>query len=143
MRASETCEQTLHRQEQDRVRKVSMRASETPNEMLHRKQSNKEIMANKRRGIVPVEYAIAAFHSEVRLAPDFVCTCCHRMMYRKSVVPCNKVKYTKASTEVLQKVFSVDLCYISSDGKEWMCKTCDRALRMGSVPLQAKANGLQ
>ena len=31
----------------------------------------------------------------------------------------------------------------SNDGKEWICKTCDRALIRGSMPLQAKANGLQ
>ena len=43
----------------------------------------------------------------------------------KSVVPCNRVKYTRADTDVLQKVFSDDLCAISSDGKEYMCKTCD------------------
>ena len=89
-----------------------------------------------------VEDATSAFHSEVRVGADFVCTCCHRMMYRKSVFPCNKVKYTKASTDVLRKVFSADFAYISSDGKEWMCKTCDRALKRGSMPLQAKANGL-
>ena len=44
---------------------------------------------------------------------------------------------------MLQKVFSADLSYISTDGKEWICKTCDRALMRGSMPLQAKPNGLQ
>ena len=33
--------------------------------------------------------------------------------------------------------------YISSDGKQWVCKTCDAALKRGNMPLQAKANGLQ
>ena len=37
-----------------------------------------------------VECAVSAFHSEVKLGPDYVCTCCHRMMYRKSVILCNK-----------------------------------------------------
>ena len=87
--------------------------------------------------------AISAFHSDIKSGPDFVCTCCHRMMYRKSVVQCNKSKYTKASPDVLQRVFSADLSYISNDGTKWMCKTCDRALMRGSMPLQAKANGLQ
>ena len=100
-------------------------------------------MSNKRRKSLSIEYAISAFHSEVRFGPDFVCTCCHRMMYRKSVVPCNRVKYTRAGTDVLQKIFSDDLCYITSDGKEYMCKTCDRTLKRGTLPLQAKANGLQ
>ena len=100
-------------------------------------------MVNARTRTVLIESAIAAFHSEVKLGPEFVCTCCHRMMYRKSVVACNKVKYTKTSTDVLRKVFSPDYSYISFGGKEWICKTCDRALRRGYMPVQAKANGLQ
>ena len=89
-----------------------------------------------------IESAIAAFHSEVKLGPEFVCTCCHRMMYRKSVVACNKGKYTKTSTDVLHKMFSPDYSYISFGGKEWICKTCDRALRRGCMPVQAKADRL-
>ena len=143
MRASETCEQTLCRQEQNRIHMMSMRVSETPDEMLHRKQSNKEAMINKRKRDVSVEYAIAKFHSSVKLGPNFVCTCCHRMMYRKSVILCNKANYTKANASVLQQVFSDDISYISCDGREWICKTCDRALRRGSMPLQAKVNGLK
>ena len=59
---------------------------------------------------------------EIKSGPDFVCTRCHCMMCRKSVVQCNESKYTKANADVLQKVFSVDISYISSDGKEQMCK---------------------
>ena len=70
-----------------------------------------------------------------------MCTCCHRMMYRKSVIQCNK--YTKTSPDVLQEVFSVNIRYISNNGKQWICKTCDRSLMRGSMPLQDKANGLQ
>ena len=46
-------------------------------------------MANARTRTVLIESAIAA------IQPEFVSTCCHRMMYRKSVVACNKGKYTK------------------------------------------------
>ena len=60
------------------------------------------------------------------------------MMYRKSVVQCRKSDYAKVSPGVLQKVFSADYSYISNDGK-----TCDRSLVRGSMPLQAKAYGLQ
>ena len=31
----------------------------------------------------------------------------------------------------------------SDTGNEWVCKTCDRALKRGVMPLQAKANGLK
>ena len=143
MRASETAEKTQKRQEQTRARIASMRASETPNETLQRRQNNKQRMAKRRKSIIVVESATSAFQSEVRLGPDFVCVCCHRMMYRKSVVPCNTEKYTKVGSDVLEEVFSADLRRISCDGDVHVCKTCDRTLSRGSMPLQAKANGLK
>ena len=143
MRASETCEGTTERREQNRTRLASMRAYESHSEMLQRKTSNKDNMAKLRQRTVTVENAILVFEHEIKLGPDFVCTCCHRMMYRKSVVPCNRGKYTKASSDVLEKVFSFELKYISPDDKEWVCKTCDRTLVRGSMPVQAKANGLK
>ena len=143
MRESETFEQTVQRKERDRMHKASMRASEIPDEVLRRKQSNKEAMASKRKSNLSVEHDIFAFHHDIKSGPDFVCTCCHRMMYRKSVVPGNLAKYSKCSNDLLQNVFSADHHYISNDGNEWVCKTCDRALKRRVMPLQAKANGLQ
>ena len=106
MRTCETPEQSLQRQEKNREHMMKLRGSETPSDVVSRKQANKEAMANRRSRSVPVEHAIAAFHSEVKSGPDFVCTCCYRMMYRRSVVNCNKQKYIKASTDILQMVFS-------------------------------------
>lgn len=59
-RASESVVQTLHRQEQDRVRKAKKRAS-----------------------LFPIEKCIV----KVKQGPEFVCTCCHCMMYKQIVVP--------------------------------------------------------
>ena len=69
MRHSEMQEQTLERLEQNRTRMASMRASETSHIKLHKKRKNKEAMANARTTTVPVEGAIAAFHSEIKLEP--------------------------------------------------------------------------
>ena len=99
MRASETQEQTLERLDQNRTRIASMRASETLHVKLHKRRKNKEAMANARTRTVLIESAIAAIHSEVKLGPEFVSTCCHRMMYRKSVAACNKGKYTKTNNK--------------------------------------------
>ena len=140
VRQCETHDQTMERQAQNQQHTASVRASETPEQTLNRRQSNKQSMSIKRKRNVSVECAVSAFHSKVKLGPDYVCTCCHRMMYRKSVILCN---YTKASADVVQKVFSADLSYISFDGKQWVCRTCDRTLKRGNMPLQAKANGLQ
>ena len=65
----ERLEQTLERQEQNRTRMASMRASERSHVKLHIKWKNKEAMANARTRTVPVEGAIAVFHSEVKLGP--------------------------------------------------------------------------
>ena len=110
-RASETREQTLHRQQQDRLDKANMRATETCEQALRRKQRQKESTTNKRNSIVSVEHAILVFHSDIKNGPDFVCVCCHRMMYRKSVVPCNLAKYSKCSKDLLQNVFSADVLH--------------------------------
>ena len=68
-RGSETQEQTLERLEQNRTSMANMRASEILHVKLHKKRKNKEAMANARTTTVPVEGAIATFHSEVKLGP--------------------------------------------------------------------------
>ena len=147
MRASETSEQTLHRRETDRSKKASMRASETIERTMHRKEQDRKhkatMRAAKKASDVSVQQAIMSFHSDIKNGPDFVCSCCHRLMYNKSVVPCNLAKYSKCTNNLLECVFSADLRYVSDTGNEWVCKTCDRALKRGAMPLQAKANGLQ
>ena len=57
------------------------------------------------------------------------------MMHKQSV--------NSISNTVLEQVFSAEHNYISPDGKQWVCNTCDRALSRGNMLLQAKANGLQ
>ena len=63
MRGSETQEQILERLEQNRTRIASMSVSETLHVKLHKKRKH------VRTRTVPVEGAIAAFHSEVKLGP--------------------------------------------------------------------------
>ena len=90
-------------------------------------------MTSKQKRCVSVEHAILSFHHDIKNGPDFVGTYCHCMMYRKSVVPCNLVKYSKCSNDLLQNAFSADHCYVSNDGNEWVCKTCDRCLQQMSM----------
>ena len=100
-------------------------------------------MSKKRIMNGSIESAIASFLCKVNMGPDFVCTCCHRMMYKQNVVPCNELKYIKASDEIIDQVFSNDLSHVSTDGKKWVCTACDNALSHGNLPVQAKANNLQ
>ena len=48
---------------------------------------------------------------------------------------------TKASPELLDGLS--DNAYVSSDGKQWVCKTCDGALCRGNLAVQAKDNGME
>ena len=62
---------------------ASMRASETSHVKLHKKWKNKEAMANARTRTVPVEGAIAAFHSEAKLRP---CTSVLRIVLQDIII---------------------------------------------------------
>jgi len=74
-----------------------------------------------------------AFIAATMEGPDYVCVCCNRLMYHKTVQVFINSKYPKAPKEF--DVFSVM-------DKQWICKTCDCALRRGKLPAQAKANNL-
>ena len=97
---------------------------------LHKEvRQNRACTAKIRTLIVSVEKCIRNFHSMVKQGPEFVCTHCHRLMYKQTVIPCTRSKYTKAGNELLMQVFSAIHNYISSDGKQWICKICDAALK--------------
>ena len=145
MRAAESNEQTLRRQQKNQQHMASMRAAESSEQTLRRQQNDREYKASVRaakKANVSTEQAIVSFHSDIKNEPDFVCTFCHRLMYRKSVVTCNPAKYSKCGSDLLKCVFSADLRYVCDTGIEYVCNTCDRALKREVMPLQAKANGL-
>lgn len=43
-----------------------------------------------------MEKCISDFQSEVKQGPEFVCMCCHRIMYEQTVVLYKLGNYTKA-----------------------------------------------
>ena len=92
IRASETLVESAHRREMNQAGMVQKRASETPEEIAHRREMNRACMAEKQASIVPIEKCIADFQTKTKLGPEFVCTCCHRMMYKQTVVPYNRNK---------------------------------------------------
>ena len=85
-RALESHDETLKRLEQNRACATKKRTSESHDETVQRKH-NKTSMAKKRAStIVTLNSAIASFQSKIKIGPEFVCTSCHRMMYRQNVV---------------------------------------------------------
>ena len=139
-RARETDAEKIARREANRV---GRRASESTDQASLRKEKIRIHKADKLKATVAIDHVIDAFHSKIKLGPEFVCTCCHRMMYKQNVISCNVHKYSKCNAEVLQNVFGEDLSYKCSNGKQWVCKTCDSALTRGNIPVQAKTNGFK
>ena len=78
------------------------------------------------------------FWDTVKEDPDYVCTCCHRLMYRKTVVEFQRSKYK----ERLQEIVGLSLRR-SVKQKVWICITCHRSLKQGRLPARAKANNLE
>ena len=56
------------------------------------------------------------FLAAVKEGPDFVCTCCHRLMYRKTVIQFRLAKYTKLSDKLLHQLFP-PILYTSAQQK--------------------------
>ena len=98
-----------------------------------------QVKAKRRQqeSIQRIEEISQVFTSAVKEGPDYICTCCHRLMYRKTVLEFKTTNYTKAPAEFA----TMSVCTSAKD-KVWVCKTCDYALRRGRVPAQAKANKL-
>ena len=132
----------MHR-DKDRIRTVKRRALETPAKQNKHREQEKIHKAQMRALVksgamsISIEIAVSFFLSNVRIGLDFVCTICHRMMYKQSVVLFNVDKYTKA-TSVLDTVCDAKYMYVSPDGKHWVCKTCNGTLSRGNIPVQAK-----
>lgn len=97
-------------------------------------------VASKRQD---VNQLIDSFIAKTRQGPDYVCVSCHRLMYKQTVTSLNVQKYTKASHEMLQNVFSADNLHPSFGRKYWVCTTCNTALSHGVMPMQAICNGMK
>ena len=82
------------------------------------------------------------FTSAVKRGPDYVCTCCHRLMYQQSVQGFHWDKYTKLPKATSDKVFDAQYLRRSVNQEVWICKTCHRTLKRGKMPAQAKGNNL-
>ena len=140
-RAIEPVEVAAQRKQQHREHMANAKAIETPEASQNRKTQNAVSMRAHRNRTLTIDETISAFLSKIRVGPEYVCTVCHHMMYYSNVVPFKRDKYNKGSPEMLDSVFSV--MYVCPDGSQWICHSCDRTLKRGTLPVQAKANGFQ
>ena len=62
-------------------------------------------------------------------------------MFSNNVVLCNKAKHSNCEGNLLEK--APCSLYISNDGNEYMCKTCDHLLKRNALPTQSVGNGVK
>ena len=96
-------------------------------------QAKRQCRIRERSTASSILQASQAFIAATKEGPDYMCVCCNRLMYRKTVIEFKVTKYSKAPDD-----FTVP----HSGTKQWICKTCDNALKRGKLPAQAKANNL-
>ena len=126
-------------------RKRQQLNAEGVEEANERREKERESKKRKREvERCPMKRVITAFLNKVKSGPEYVCTCCHRLMYRKiaTVLNVNKYSNTKVNTDTLNTVFASQYEYVSIDNKLWICSTCDCSLKRGNIPVQSKANNL-
>ena len=84
--------------------------------------------------------AVQTFRALVKEGPVFVCTSCHRLMYRENVTIFNKLDYNKCDETLLNRCVSG---YLHSDNREYICQTCQWNLKRNKLPAQSIGNALQ
>ena len=105
-----------------------------------REREREKVHAQKqyriRRSCTPytVLQASEAFSTAIKEGPDYICVCCNRLMYRKTVIEFKLTKYSKAPEDFTAPA--------TPGTKQWICRTCDHGLKRGKLPAQAKGNNL-
>ena len=68
------------------------------------RESEHETVSRKTVQWLRLDPVIEEFQAKVKVGPEYVCTSCHRMMYKRSVVIFKPTKYTQASPELLGRI---------------------------------------
>ena len=80
------------------------------------------------------------FRKECKIQPVYICTSCHRLLWRKGVQKFSIDKYNTIRKEIIQLVLHEKYRISSIDGSIYICHTRHTALKLGKIPAQSKAN---
>ena len=87
--------------------------------------------------------ASEAFVQACMAGPDYVCNCCNRLMYRKTVTKFSAAKYQSVQPKMMEAITISSSSYHTTDDRIWICRMCDSTLKRGLMPVQSKVNQLQ
>ena len=87
-----------------------------------------------------IEDTMASFKTECRKQPVYICTSCHRLLWRKGVLIFSMKNYDGADSDVTRLVLAEKHRISSADGSIYICHSCHKTLQSGTLPAQSKAN---
>ena len=142
---TETKIQTERRKLHEKQRKASARHHETHEQTTHRrecdKQGHQDRVSRKVKGQT-IDDARNNFKSECKKQPVFICTSCHRLLWKKGVQKFDVNKYNRVQPEIRNIVLHNNYRISSIDGLIYICHNCHRTLKSNKVPAQSKANDM-
>ena len=125
----------------DRRRKAAIQLNLDESMKENKKINERSRKLQKRCSLSETESkAIETFHALVKEGPVFVCTSCHRLLYRESVNIFDETDYSKCDETLLRRCVSG---YLHSDNREYICQTCQWNLKRNKLPAQSVGNALQ
>ncbi len=138
-RKARTVTQVATAQQQNKTHKQTVRALRSNDLVMSDKQQDKtrkQVARTSQKQALTVQSVLANYKAAIREGPTYSCSCCCRMLYRRSVLHCIKDRYTHFSLPELNTVLPPE------NYSTWICQTCHSSLKRGKLPAQATANQL-
>ena len=126
--------------EKNRERRKQLKkknAAEKELETKRKKEQDEEKRREKKYGKT-LEECIQMWEEDIKYGPSYICTCCHRTWFKRSVVLVSKLQ--SIPEEMRTAAFTGKLSF---DEKEWLCLSCKSSLSLKKFPkLCVKVNKL-
>ncbi|XP_061170416.1 uncharacterized protein LOC133179738 [Saccostrea echinata] len=137
-----TEEQKTGFNERDRQKKEDKRSNLSEEQKTkicasERKQSRRK---QDFRTLQNEDQVIQRFSKDIHQYPEYVCTCCRRLLYRRSVTHVGTESFKNSSEEVVNSCITGR---ISALGFQWICQTCARYVKKNQIPPQALYNDME
>ncbi|XP_052681371.1 uncharacterized protein LOC128162243 [Crassostrea angulata] len=137
---------------QSKMKKFSRTKYQLSEEVREKKKA--EVAQNRTVKQMNLEQdeVIRSFKRNAIEGPNYVCTCCHRLLFKKQVQACEYQMYQKSeSAKCISEICLLEkyLHECSESCPEgctksslWICYTCHRKILSGKAPAEAAVNGM-
>ncbi|XP_052696227.1 uncharacterized protein LOC128174822 [Crassostrea angulata] len=139
------------------VRSKMKNRSKTKYQLSEDLRKNKKIKVTQNRKLKQLnleqeEEVIKSFKRLAMEGPNYVCSCCHRLLFKKQVQACEYQMYTKSESAKCISELCLTNKYLHECSEScqegctksslWICYTCHRKIMNGKAPAEAAVNGM-